>query len=80
MRLAGWFDHANAVLVGRTNAPDEPGFTQLDAVRSAMADLDVPVLTDLDFGHVPPQLALVNGAVTDLTVTDTTTTLTQHLR
>ncbi|MBA3280300.1 MAG: LD-carboxypeptidase [Geodermatophilaceae bacterium] len=80
MRLAGWFDHADAVLVGRTNAPDVPGFSQHDAVRSALAELDVPVVVNVDFGHVPPQLALINGALTDLTVTDATKTITQHLR
>lgn len=80
MRLAGWFDHANAVLVGRTRAPDEPGFTQLDAVRSALDGLDVPVVLDVDCGHVPPHLALVNGALADLTVTGSTKTLTQHMR
>ena len=64
MRLAGWFDRANAVLVGRTRAPDDPGFTQVDAVRSALAGLDVPVLLDVDCGHVPPHLVLANGART----------------
>lgn len=68
MRLAGWFDQANAVLVGGTNAPDEPGFTQLDPVRSAHGELDVPVVIEVDCGHLPPHLALVNGALTDLTV------------
>ncbi|MBA3367180.1 MAG: LD-carboxypeptidase [Geodermatophilaceae bacterium] len=80
MRLAGWFDHANAVLVGRTNAPDEPGFSQLDAVRSALTELDLPVVVDVDFGHVPPQLALVNGALSDLIIAGATKTITQHLR
>ncbi|MBA3797721.1 MAG: LD-carboxypeptidase [Geodermatophilaceae bacterium] len=80
MRLAGWFDRANAVLVGRTAAPDAPGFTQSDAVRSALGDLDLPVVVDVDLGHVPPQLVLVNGAMTDLTVAGATKTITQHLR
>ncbi len=62
MRLAGWFTHANAVLVGRTSAADDPGFTQDDAVRSALGDLDIPVLLDVDCGHVPPHLVLANGA------------------
>jgi muramoyltetrapeptide carboxypeptidase len=66
MRLAGWFDAATAVLVGRTHAPASGGFTQDDAVRSALAGTGVPVVADVDCGHVPPQLALVNGAVAEL--------------
>ena len=62
LRLAGWFDRANGVLVGRTGAPAHKDFDQLDAVRDALGDLPVRVLHDVDFGHVPPQLALVNGA------------------
>jgi muramoyltetrapeptide carboxypeptidase LdcA involved in peptidoglycan recycling len=62
MRLAGWFTGANAVLVGRTQAPDSPGLTQEEAVRDALAPLGVPVVLDVDCGHVPPHLALVNGA------------------
>ncbi len=68
LRLARWFDAATAVLVSRTQAPDAPGFTQRDAVRSALGDLDVPVVLDVDCGHVPPHLALVNGARAELTV------------
>lgn len=62
LRLAGWFDRATGVLVGRTAAPSKGSFTQLDAVRHALGDLGLPVLYDVDLGHVPPQLALVNGA------------------
>lgn len=68
LRLAGWFDAATAVLVGRTAAPAAGGFTQLDAVRSALGDLDLPVVLDVDCGHVPPQLALVDGALARVTV------------
>ncbi|UNX55993.1 LD-carboxypeptidase [Georgenia sp. TF02-10] len=79
MRLAGWFDHANAVLVGRTRAPDGYGFTQLDAVRSALDGVDVPVVVDVDCGHVPPHLALVNGALAELTVDGDEKILRQRL-
>ena len=63
LRYAGWFDSANAVLVGRTPAPPTDGFTQLDALRHALGDLPAPVVHEVDLGHVPPQLALVNGAL-----------------
>jgi muramoyltetrapeptide carboxypeptidase LdcA involved in peptidoglycan recycling len=63
MRLAGFFDGAAAILVGRTGAPDEPTLTQADAVRDALGMLGVPLIADVEFGHVPPQLTIVNGAL-----------------
>jgi len=81
MRLAGWFDVAAAVLVGRTAAPASGGFTQDDAVRSALAGLDVPVLLDVDCGHTTPQMTLVEGALTEVDVADDADdqVLVQHL-
>ncbi|MFG2373513.1 S66 peptidase family protein [Streptomyces sp. NPDC048504] len=62
MRLAGFFDAANAVLVGRTHAPDSPTLTQYEAVMDALGPLGVPVVADVECGHVSPYLPLVNGA------------------
>jgi muramoyltetrapeptide carboxypeptidase len=80
MRLAGWFDRAAVVLVGRTNAPATGAFSQQDAVRSVLGDLDVPVVLDVDCGHVPPQLSLVNGALAEVTFDGSGWRLVQHLR
>ncbi|MDV9168888.1 LD-carboxypeptidase [Streptomyces sp. W16] len=62
MRLAGFFDAANAVLVGRTHAPDAPTLTRQEAVMDALGPLGVPVIADVECGHVAPYLPLVNGA------------------
>ncbi|BCM66831.1 conserved hypothetical protein [Streptomyces sp. EAS-AB2608] len=62
MRLAGFFDRAAAVLVGRTHAPDSRTLTQHEAVLDALGPLGVPVVADVECGHVPPYLPLVNGA------------------
>ncbi|MFZ4240301.1 S66 family peptidase [Streptomyces murinus] len=62
MRLAGFFDRAAAVLVGRTHAPDAPTLTQDAAVLDALGPLGVPILADVECGHVAPYLPLVNGA------------------
>jgi muramoyltetrapeptide carboxypeptidase len=81
MRLAGWFDDAVAVLVGRTRAPDsEGGFTQADAVLDGLAGLRVPVVLDLEIGHVPPHLPLVNGALARVVVDGARHEITQELR
>lgn len=68
LRLAGWFDDARAILIGRTRAPDHPQMTQRDAVLDALGRLDLPIVFDMEIGHVPPHLPLVNGALATLTV------------
>ncbi|MEE8602727.1 S66 family peptidase [Euzebya tangerina] len=78
-RLAGWFDQAGAVLIGRTYAPDADGFTQADAVRSVLGDLDLPVILDVDCGHVPPQLSLLNGLAAQIVCDGDEQTITQAL-
>ncbi|MFD8369832.1 S66 peptidase family protein [Streptomyces sp. NPDC059688] len=62
MRLAGFFDRAAAVLVGRTHAPDSRTLTQYEAVLDALGPLGVPIVADVECGHVSPRLPLVNGA------------------
>lgn len=66
LRLHGWFQAVSGILVGRHTAPDASTpehQSQRDALNSALGDLPVPVLYDLDIGHIPPQLSLVNGAL-----------------
>jgi muramoyltetrapeptide carboxypeptidase len=79
LRLAGWLEHANGVLIGRTAAPDAEKMTQHEAVADALGMLDVPVVLDADIGHTQPFLPLVNGASARVTVTDGVGELTQHL-
>ncbi len=79
LRLAGWFDRANAVLVGRAAGLSSGHFSQHDALVHALGDLSVPVVYDVDLGHIPPQLAIVNGALGTVELTPATATLIQHL-
>jgi muramoyltetrapeptide carboxypeptidase LdcA involved in peptidoglycan recycling len=62
MRLAGFFAAANAVLVGRTRAPATASLTQHEAVLDALGCLGVPLIADVECGHVPPYMPIVNGA------------------
>lgn len=65
LRWAGWLEGVAGVLIGRSAAPDTTGATELrwaGALASTLGALPCPVLVDVDIGHVPPQLLLVNGA------------------
>ncbi|WP_405775702.1 S66 peptidase family protein [Streptomyces sp. NBC_00859] len=79
MRLAGFFDSANAVLVGRTSAPDTGSLTQHEAVLDALGSLNVPIIADIECGHVPPHLPIVNGARGRVVHTPMRSELTQTL-
>ncbi|MDR7274415.1 S66 family peptidase [Catenuloplanes atrovinosus] len=79
MRLAGFFTGANAVLIGRTAAPPSPWLTQHDAVRDALGGLDIPIIADVECGHVPPYLPLINGAQATVRLTDSVQEITQTL-
>ncbi|MGI4861290.1 MAG: S66 family peptidase [Janthinobacterium lividum] len=65
LRMAGWFDGLSGVLLGRSGV-SEPAqrdeFAYIDALRTALGDLPCPVIHDMDIGHIPPQMSLVNGA------------------
>ena len=65
------------MLIGRTQAPASETMTQHEAVRDALGDLDVPVVLDVECGHVAPWLPLVNGAHARVVVDDTRREITQ---
>ncbi len=62
MRLAGFFAAANAILIGRTRAPATESLTQTAAVLDALGCLGVPIIADVECGHVPPFMPMINGA------------------
>jgi len=69
MRLAGWFKGINGIVFGRSAGPDAKTPDHLsyrEAIESVLLELDIPVLLDADIGHVPPQMTLVNGALTEI--------------
>jgi muramoyltetrapeptide carboxypeptidase len=79
MRLAGFFDRAAAVLIGRTRAPGIPSLSQHEAVVDALGCLGVPLVADVECGHVSPYLPLVNGALGRVVHNATESTVTQTL-
>lgn len=54
--------------------------TQTQAVLDALGRLDLPIVFDVEIGHVPPHLPLVNGAVATVTVDGNLRQIIQELR
>ena len=78
-RHAGWFEHAAGVLIGRTGAPGSPDLTQREAVADALRPLGLPIVLDVECGHVQPFLPLVLGALARVVVDGERRQITQTL-
>jgi len=68
MKQTGLFDHAEAVVFGRTCFPGEASdIDYLMQLERVFGDLDVPLIWNADIGHTKPSFTLINGAVGHLT-------------
>ena len=65
MKRAGWFSHVKGVLVGRPLHFGEEmmGLDQYRAVTELLAEYQVPIIMDVDFGHLSPMMPIMCGAV-----------------
>lgn len=64
LREAGWFEHTKGFLIGRPMHYDEPmfGIDRHEAVMGILSEFDVPVIMDLDIGHLAPMMPLICGS------------------
>ena len=64
MEQAGWFSHVKGFLIGRPLCHGEEflGMNQYNAVTGILEKYGVPVLMDLDIGHIPPMMPLICGS------------------
>ncbi|ARF68663.1 LD-carboxypeptidase [Paenibacillus larvae subsp. pulvifaciens] len=81
MKLAGWFDHCSGILFGRSaaNRPIE-NYTVEDVYRELSHELNIPIIYDVDCGHVPPQITFINGAFAEVEVKDNKGVILQHFK
>lgn len=64
MQQAGWFAHVKGFLIGRPALYDQPamGLDQYHAIYDLLARHQVPVIQDVDLGHLPPMMPLICGS------------------
>ncbi|MBM7096706.1 LD-carboxypeptidase [Bacillus sp. H-16] len=81
MKMAGWFDGCSGILFGRSaaNTPVE-GYTAEDVYEELAEELGIPVIYDIDCGHVPPQITLINGAYAEVSVKEGKGEIVQHFK
>lgn len=82
LKEAGWFSHVKGFLIGRPMHYDEQmmGTDRFNSVTDPLAAFNVPILMDLDIGHLPPQIPLISGAVAEVISNRNTVTVKHLLR
>ena len=69
LKHSGWFRHVKGFLIGRPLAGQEDlmGLDHIRAVTDILGELQVPILLDLDIGHLPPMMPLMVGSLAEVT-------------
>ena len=82
MEQAGWFEHVKAFLIGRPLCfgQDMMGLDPYQAVLPVALSHHVPVIMDVDLGHLPPMMPLIVGSLADVTVSGNDIRIDMQLR
>ena len=71
LKNAGWFKNVAGFIIGRPlNSEKMFGSDYKQANYMHLKDFNVPVVIDADFGHLPPSVHMINGAVATIKVKD----------
>lgn len=71
MKYAGWFDNCSGILFGRSAANEATqNYTAEKMYQDLEKELNIPIIYDIDCGHMPPQIIFVNGAYAEVKVKD----------
>ncbi|KZN54326.1 S66 family peptidase [Pseudoalteromonas luteoviolacea] len=81
LKLQGAFKNASGILIGRNAVLDNDSdpVSGTEALTMALGDLSIPVVYDMDIGHLAPNLTLINGALAKIELTQNQGSITQTL-
>lgn len=70
LKNAGWFKHVKAFLIGRPYCYGQSlmGLDHRAAYTNILSDFGVPIILDLDIGHLPPMMPIIVGAKANVAV------------
>ena len=68
MENAGWFKYVKGFMIGRPLVHGEVlmGLDQYDAVTGIIGGHGVPIIMDVDLGHIPPMMPLISGSMANV--------------
>ena len=72
LKRAGWFTNVKGFLSGRPLCMNQEilGITDKNAVIDVLSNFNVPILLNVDLGHIAPSLPMKNGVVAEVEYKD----------
>jgi len=72
LEQAGWFKYTKGFVIGRPMLfeIEDYGMDRYSVVRSVLDKYNVPIVLDVDLGHLPPAMPLINGSYAKVTALD----------
>ena len=81
MKHAGYFKYCKGIVFGRPYIMREDyEISEKQAILDAIGNLEIPIIIGADIGHIPPQLAITQGAILKITSKDGKGTVTNRLK
>ena len=82
MEEAGWFRYVKGFLIGRPlcYGQEMMGLDQYEAVLAVAGEKRVPVIMDVDLGHLAPMMPVVTGSFAEVNVCDNDITIRYDYR
>lgn len=78
---AGWFNHCKGIVIGRPSGIKTiMGLSYTDVLKEHLLPLNIPIIYDVDIGHVPPRMTIINGSIIKLKYQNGKSTLETFLR
>ncbi len=82
MDNAGWFKHVKGFLIGRplVHGQEIMGLDQYNAVLEFLKKYNVPVIMDVDLGHLPPMMPMICGSIGNIVLEGNDIQISMELR
>ncbi len=78
---AGWFKNVKGFIIGRplSGMEDALGLNRIDAVKEVIDKYNVPMIFDVDLGHLSPSMPLITGSVANVELKNNELTIEMEL-
>ena len=82
MKNAGWFEYVKGFLIGRPLCfgQEMMGLDQYHAVIDLLKEFQVPIIMDIDLGHLAPTMPIISGAYAKVNVQGNEITISYELK